>query len=111
MLVLLLWLLLGLVTTACGQRAGQLRDYPVAGDSILYLDSGGRGGGGCGSSGGWGRWAASNPEHGLRLNATIPGDIITDLQTAGHIPDPYYNVTWRDPRFVQLWVCVIAPQC
>ena len=25
------------------------------------------------------------------------------LQRAGSIPDPYWNVTWRNPEYVQKW--------
>mmetsp|Transcript_31436 Transcript_31436/g.94443 ORF Transcript_31436/g.94443 Transcript_31436/m.94443 type:complete len:1023 (+) Transcript_31436:5048-8116(+) len=37
------------------------------------------------------------------VQATVPGDIITDLQRAGVIRDPYFNTTWRDPAFVNVW--------
>ena len=33
----------------------------------------------------------------------VPGDIITDLQRAGVVSDPYYNTNWREPSFVQAW--------
>lgn len=31
------------------------------------------------------------------LPATVPGDILTDLQRAGRTPDPYFNSTWKQP--------------
>ena len=34
---------------------------------------------------------------------TVPGDIITDLQRAGHVPDPYFNATWQEPSFISAW--------
>ena len=38
-----------------------------------------------------------------QLNATVPGDILTDLQRAGRVKDPYWNITWRDPSFISAW--------
>ena len=37
------------------------------------------------------------------LNAMVPGDILTDLQRAGRVKDPYWNITWRDPSFISAW--------
>ena len=37
------------------------------------------------------------------LPAVVPGDILSDLQRAGRAPDPYFNLTWRDPEYVALW--------
>eukprot|EP01052_Picozoa_sp_SAG31_P028739 SAG31_NODE_2798_length_5081_cov_5.160779_3_plen_542_part_00 len=37
------------------------------------------------------------------LPAQVPGDILSDLQRAGRAPDPYFNLTWREPEFVALW--------
>ena len=37
------------------------------------------------------------------MRATVPGDIITDLQRAGVVPDPYHNTNWRDPAFIAAW--------
>jgi beta-mannosidase len=37
------------------------------------------------------------------INATVPGDILTDLQRAGRIPDPYWNTSWREPSFIAAW--------
>ena len=37
------------------------------------------------------------------LPATVPGDIITDLQRAGVLPDPYWNTSWRQPSFIDTW--------
>ena len=73
-----------------------LVDHPIAsGVSPLYLD---------GSS-----WTATNtPPPGsavfaLAINATVPGDVLSDLQRAGHVPDPYFNTTWRGPGFIRRW--------
>ena len=79
---LLLVALLSPLRLARAQRRNQLRDYPVVGDaSPLYLD-------------GSANWSARNSaasEAGKNAWATltpsVPGDIITDLQTAGHIPE------------------------
>ena len=81
-------ILLGSVAEA--QRRNQLRDHPVAGLATLLLD---------GSD-----WLATNPVQAPHsINATVPGDIITDLEHAGLIPDPYVNVSWRDPANVFRW--------
>jgi hypothetical protein len=37
------------------------------------------------------------------VSATVPGDVLTDLQRANVTPDPYFNVTWTDPAFVAVW--------
>jgi hypothetical protein len=73
--------------------APSLRDAPIAGSSpALYLDSGGADGV---------AWTASEPSLGLRVAATVPGDVISDLQRAGVVPDPYFETAFRDNR--TLW--------
>ena len=73
-----------------GQRRNQLRDHAVAGTATLVLDGA--------------DWRATNPSQSPQtINATVPGDILTDLEKAGLIPDPYYNVSWRDPPNVYRW--------
>jgi hypothetical protein len=37
------------------------------------------------------------------VSATVPGDVLSDLQRANVTPDPYFNVTWTDPAFVAVW--------
>ena len=37
------------------------------------------------------------------INTTIPGDIISDLQRAGSVHDPYFNTNWSQPDFVEAW--------
>ena len=37
------------------------------------------------------------------LPATVPGDILTDLQRAGRVDDPYWNTTWQQPDFIAAW--------
>ena len=37
------------------------------------------------------------------ISASVPGDVLTDLQKGGVTPDPYFNVTWTDPAFVAIW--------
>ena len=75
--------------TAAAQRCDQLRDHPLPGSAAVQLLDG--------------RWAAHNAHSGLTINASVPGDIISDLQTAGVIPDVYFNVSWREPRYVSQW--------
>ena len=67
-----------------------LVDHPIeSGLPPLYLD---------------GQWTASSSvTPGAPLNASVPGDILTDLQRAGRVPDPYFNSTWSEPSFVAAW--------
>ena len=67
---------------ARAQRRNQLRDYPLVGDTPpLYLDG----------SANWSALNSAASEAGKNawasLTPSVPGDIITDLQTAGHIPE------------------------
>ena len=65
--------------------AAELRDLPPVGESLRYLD---------------GVWSASSNggstglEH--TINASVPGDIISDLEEAGLIGDPWFETNWRD---------------
>ena len=69
-----------------------LVDHPIAsGIAPIYLD---------------GDWTATNsggPEAALPLPARVPGDILTDLQRAGRVGDPYWNTTWQEPGFIAAW--------
>jgi hypothetical protein len=80
--------------------AATLVDHPIASSSYqpLYLD---------------GQWTATNTvtsathQGGTRSavvavldNVEVPGDILTDLQRAGRIPDPYFNTSWQEPDFI-----------
>ena len=59
--------------------AGEAR---VAGDSLQLLD---------------GAWTATSDAAGaVPVPAVVPGDLISDLARAGVIPDPFFNLTWRD---------------
>ena len=87
--VVVLLVLGGGSSPAEAQRRDQLRDHPLAGDSVRYLDSTG--------------WRAHNDHSNMTIAATVPGDIITDLQAAGVIDDPYFNVSWRNPEQVAQW--------
>jgi hypothetical protein len=66
-----------------------------SGLSALYLD---------GSS-----WNATNSSclasdaNKMPIVPTVPGDILTDLQCTGRIPDPYFNSSWLQPGFVTAW--------
>lgn len=71
-------------------RGASLRDAPLgAASAPFYLDSPA-----C-------AWTAAEPSLGLSVPATVPGDIITDLQRARVIGDPYYELNWLDNR--TLW--------
>ena len=68
-----------------------LRDAPMetASPGATYLDSPA-----C-------AWTASEARLGLSIPATVPGDIITDLQRARVVGDPYYELGFLDNR--TLW--------
>lgn len=67
-----------------------LRDAPLAAATpLLYLDSPAA------------AWTASEPSLGLAVPATVPGDIVSDLQRARVIGDPYYELNFLDNR--TLW--------
>ena len=87
------------VGVAFGQQADPvtLRDHAIASSSApVYLD---------------GAWTAvnvvgasiSSTASGSSLAATVPGDILSDLQRAKRAPDPYWNTTWREPTYVAMW--------
>ena len=98
-----------LVAVACTVmvvNAIEYRDHPVAsGLSPLYLD------------GSWGlRHTCANcssgramargmveTRHDVVINGTVPGDILTDLERAGLVTDPYFNTTWQAPGFIKAW--------
>ena len=87
------WLPLAALAAARPPQPAQptLADHPIAGGApAISLD---------------GRWSlrqTPTPNQGL-LNATVPGDILTDLQRAGRVPDPYWNVSWQRESFVTAW--------
>jgi hypothetical protein len=39
-------------------------------------------------------WQATSTLHGLTVPATVPGDLISDLQRAGVVGDPFYELGW-----------------
>ena len=68
-------LLLHLASAAA--RSASLADNPIVADGIAYLDSG------------WTVSTAGNNTRGpITLAATVPGDVISDLESAGLIGDP-----------------------
>ena len=83
--------LLAVAATAARARAKDgLRDHPIASSSAAgptYLDGG--------------AWTASSgaPLNGaaainITVPATVPGDLLTDLQRANVIADPWLDTTW-----------------
>lgn len=80
-------LLLATATAAAAAAQPTLRDHPiVSGLPPLYLD---------------GRWTAHRGAQ--SIDAAVPGDILTDLQRAKVVPDPYFNSSWLEPSFVAAW--------
>lgn len=70
--------------------ARTLRDAPIASSGApFYLDSPA-----C-------AWTATESSLGLSIPATVPGDVITDLQAAGVIKDPWFELNFLDNR--TLW--------
>src|ERR1700709_2575771 len=43
-----------------------------------------------------GTWRATSPSQSLTITGTVPGDIITDLFTAGQIPEPLYELNFKN---------------
>ena len=62
-----------------------------------------------------GDWVASSDSLQLRTAAQVPGDLITDLQQAGHIPDPYFETNflnssmWNAPDWVYTRTFAVDP--
>jgi hypothetical protein len=58
-----------------------LRDHPItsSGPPAVYLDT---------------AWVASSATANLSLPAVVPGDLLTDLQRAKVITDPWLDITW-----------------
>ena len=81
-----LWLALVVLSLVWQARASGLVDEPFLGDDAQYLD---------GTA-----WGASSSS-GLRINASVPGDLISDLANSGTIGDPLYEQVWLD--FASLW--------
>ena len=48
-------------------------------------------------------WNASLPSAMLALRASVPGDLISDLERAGLVPDPLVDVNFQDNASVALW--------
>ncbi len=83
---------IALLVTLVYVLASDLRDKPLVGDGIQYLD---------GDS-----WTA-RASSGLEIGATVPGDLITDLQRGSVIADPLYELTWMNNSSIwdrQDWV-------
>ena len=72
----------------CARAAGLADPRIVGGQAAISLD---------------GEWAATSADGHTSISATVPGDIITDLQRAGKIGDPLYELNWKDPKNVRLW--------
>jgi len=68
-----------------------LRDHPFQGSATTYLD------------GEWRLYPSDDPSK--ELSAKVPGDLLTDLQRAGEIPDPLFemnfleNSIWEDHQW------------
>jgi len=81
-------LLMAVLLLLVGTRAAGLADPRVAGQhAAISLD---------------GEWQATAAD-GTSMVGKVPGDVITDLQLAGKIGDPLYELNWKDPAHVQQW--------
>ena len=70
------------VNAAAAAPDASLRDHPIASAAgPLYLDS-------VTSSGAWTAWTMS-PTLNMTIPASVPGDLLTDLQHANVIADPW----------------------
>lgn len=86
LLMLLLRLCLLVLVLPFAARAAGLVDHPWLGDDVIYLDGN--------------EWTASSSA-GISISATVPGDLITDLERAGVIEDPLYEMVWIEKA--SLW--------
>ena len=68
------------LVAAAASAAGMVDD-PVVGDALQYLDGEG--------------WTVGNGS--VVIGARVPGDLITDLEAAGLVGDPLYEVNFLDP--------------
>ena len=69
-----------------GEEVG-LRDHPILGvGDPLYLE---------------GEWDVQDGK--MAIKGTVPGDLMTDLQAAGKMRDPYYENTFNDVETQKLW--------
>eukprot|EP00659_Diplonema_papillatum_P007975 gene7975-12244_t len=75
-----------LVFAVAVQPDAGLRDHPVVGQSVVYLD---------------GQWDLTNADRSVRTHGDVPGDVITDLQTYNNLPDPLYETNFLDNA---MWV-------
>ena len=81
--------------------AATLRDHPIAaGTAPVYLD-------GPEWTAEWNSKPAAGdaaqPSAATPMAVSVPGDILTDLQRSGALPDPYFNSSWREPSFIAAW--------
>jgi len=75
------FLFLSLLVICVSVHGSGLIDHPIVGDNITYLD---------------GQWVASAPALGLKIQANVPGDLISDLVNAEQIPEPLYGINWKN---------------
>ena len=81
-----------------------LRDFPITGAGEVVLD------------GVWTAKAVSGPNVGLEIPSQVPGDLITDLQNANVIPDPFLDLTFKKffymgPKFVACINYIFCSRC
>ena len=76
---LVLFTLVGVFSNTCA-----LRDSPItAGGPVQYLDGP--------------QWSVSNADTTVVVGGSVPGDLLTDLQNAGVIPDPLHEQNFLPP--------------
>lgn len=83
------WLAVVPRSSLASTKPSTLRDHPVQGAAAALLD---------GDS-----WTASSASAGLSIQARVPGDIITDLQNAGRVGDPLYELNFLAGNTEPLW--------
>ena len=71
-------------TSSLNSNSNSLRDLPISGAGEVVLD------------GLWTARAVSGPNEGLEIPSRVPGDLITDLQNANVIPDPFLDLTFKN---------------
>jgi beta-mannosidase len=91
--------LLAALLLATAVLGGGLQEDPVIGDDVqrmISLDGD--------------AWTAVNGDGTIAIGATVPGDLISDLQRANMIHDPLFNLTFQEKVWdASLWTYASPP--
>lgn len=79
-----MWQKLAAIVSACACAAwgAGLVDHPIVGDNQVYLDGN--------------AWTVSNDELRVSAQGSVPGDLLTDLASNKVIPEPLFELNWKN---------------